>query len=353
MDTHSRMDEVEAVYDARIRGACLVTARSRSRMHLHAGCWVTACAYEPARLLVAFPKEFEAAEMVQQSGSFAVSLVAEDQAELLAAMMDGRHSLDQLGREHFLLTPGGCPVLRDGVGYVDCQLIEAMDLGDVLLAVGDVRAAAVLHPDKHNLTVNTIQAGVEAGPALLPFSGFEDGGHDLPLAPAAGADGEALERVYARRQWGLFAVTAGLDPDPPQQVSGWAIQCGHSPPRMAVAVPRGVPTEMGIRRSGTFRLSLLAEDHLPWALALSAAGGMPADKDAPASGRAASGTPIVADGIAHFACRVDGEFNAAADCAGFYGTVEAFGWGRREARPLCQDQLSAALEAAALRRIGR
>jgi len=37
VDTKSRLDPVEAVYDARVRGACQISTRAGDRMHLHGG----------------------------------------------------------------------------------------------------------------------------------------------------------------------------------------------------------------------------------------------------------------------------------------------------------------------------
>lgn len=342
MDTRSHADPVEQVYDARIRGVCLISTRAGRRMHLHGGCWVTAAAHHPARLLVAFPKEFEGADLVRQGGDFAVSLVATDQGDLNDALFGGRHSLDALGRERFLQAPSGCPVLAGGVGYFDCHLAETVDFPDFLLAVGDVRAAAALHPAKANLTVNEIQrqAAQHPGPVRLPLRGFEDTGPALPAAPVQGGDGATLEAVYGLRRWGLFLVAARAGGVEHLHVGCWVIQCSHEPPRMLVCVDRHLPSADLIRQSGRFALSLLAEDQRP--LALRVRGGIvsPAELGDARFTRQGDDPPILADAVAHFVCGVEGEFNGGADFAGFHGPVTAFGWGRRQAPQLRADQLA-------------
>ena len=343
MDTRSHEDPVEQIYDARVRGVCLISTRAGRRMHLHGGCWVTAAANRPPRLLVSFPKEFEGADIVRQSGNFAISLVADDQRDLNTALFAGSHSLDLLGRERFLRAPSGCPVLADGVGYFDCRLVEAVDFGDFLLAVGDLKAAALLDPDKRNLTVNEIQrlAPQSRAPVRLPLQGFEDAGPALPAAPVQGADAATLASVYAGRQWGLFLVASRCGGVEHVQVGSWAIQCSHLPPRMLACVDRSLSAADLIRGSGRFALSLLAEDQLPLALRVSGGISAPADLGDARFLRAGEDPPVLQDAVAHFTCRVDGEFNSGADHVGFHGPVTRFGWGRRLATQLRADQLVA------------
>ncbi len=338
LDSRSSDDPVEEVYDARVRGVCLISTRAGGRMHLHGGCWVTAAAHRPARLVVAFPKEFEGADLVRQGEAFAISLVSDDQWQINDALFAGRHSLDALGRERFLQAPSGCPVLADGVGYLDCRLAEAVDLGDFLLAVGDLDAAALLHPAKRNLTVNEIQRRGFRGPAILPVRGFADDGSGLAAAPTLGADAAALQAVYRERRWGLFLVGASAGGAEHVEVSSWAIQCSHQPPRMLLCLERDGPAAALVQAGGRFALSLLAEDQLPLALAIRQ-GATPSER----LRRAEGAGPYLEDAVGHFLCAVEGQFNANADSVGFYGPVLRFGWGRQTAPQLRQDQLLAAV----------
>ena len=122
MDTRSHEDPVEPLYDARIRGVCLISTRAGSRMHLHGGCWLTAAAHRPPRLLVAFPKEFEGAELVRRGGAFALSLLAEDQAPLAQAVLGGATSPTALPGVSFRRLAAGCPVLEGAVAHFLCSV---------------------------------------------------------------------------------------------------------------------------------------------------------------------------------------------------------------------------------------
>lgn len=266
------------------------------------------------RLAVAIAKEFEGAEIVRAGGVFAVSLVPA-----------GGEALPPPGgpldRERYWLAPSGCPVARAAVGYMDCSVVDAVDLGDFVLTVGECRAAAVLHPERDNLTVNEIQRrGVPAdAETRLPFQGFHDSGEGIAPAPVQGAD---MAAVYARRRWGLFALTAGER----LSVTGRAAQCSHEPPRMWVAA--GGEDAAAIRREGRFGLSLLAEDQLPFAVQL-ARGVQPPTATLKEAAR----------GVAHFVCAVEGELSGGV----FHGPVTAFDWDRPGSAQLRADRLAAAL----------
>lgn len=340
MDTRSHLDPVERIYDARTRGVCLIGTAAGARMHLHAGCWVTPVAGAPPRVLVAFPKEFEGADLARRGGAFSVSLPARDQKDLNAALFAGRHSLDALGRERFLRAPSGCPVLRDGVGYLDCQADEFVDLGDFLLAVGDLRAAATLHPEKEALTVNEIQQEARSDArAVLPLAAFEDDGAGLAPAPVDGADAGALLAVHGHRPWGRFLVSAAWEGRAHLHVNAWAIQCSHEPPRLLVCIDRRSPAADLVGASGRFALSLLATDQWSLAETLQARAATPQTLEALAALagtlgvylRQVGGLPVLEDAVAHFVCRSEGTFGSGANHVGFYGPVVACDWGRHPA----------------------
>jgi len=79
-------------------------------------------------------------ELVQQSGTLAVSLLAESQAGSLGplGLESGRDGpkLDGLG---CALTPSGDPYFPDSVGMLDCAVIESFDMGDAMAFLCAVR----------------------------------------------------------------------------------------------------------------------------------------------------------------------------------------------------------------------
>lgn len=276
MDSKSQFDTVEPLYDARIRGTLFISTASGERVHMHGGCWAAPCSYDPPRFMVAVPKEFEGAQIIQEGGVFAASIVAVDQTKFNQAYFSGRHLISELGRENFLRAPSGSPVLAESLAYIDAHVHESWDLGDFLLVVGDVTDAAELHPKKRNLTVNEIvKAGDPRGEreVHLPYEGQNFDTRQLQAAPVgpSSIDGRWFTHIYSYREWGLLFVSVAKGENVLRSfVTERLIQVSHDPPRFAVMFGKqahkgGNPV---LAPGATVTMSLLSQDQLPLAQAL-------------------------------------------------------------------------------------
>ncbi len=93
------------------------------------------------RLLVSLSKTNYTEGLVRESGRLAVTLLSDTQASLLEplGLRSGRDG-DKLAGLDVELTAAGAPTFAGGVGALDCEVIEALDLGDAtafLVAVRD------------------------------------------------------------------------------------------------------------------------------------------------------------------------------------------------------------------------
>ncbi len=329
MDSKSGSDPVERRYDRRIRGVCLISAAAGRRMHLHAGCWVTAAGDDPPRVAVSIPREFEGAALALESGVLAVSVLARDQAALVDALFSGRHSLGDLGRTAFLLTRRGCAVPERALGYLELELAHHREFEDALLVVGDVRGGALLREVEPSLTVNEIQAAGRVRRAVLPRLGFEDAGDSLRRAPVEHPAHGVLGRVLGRRSFGPMLLTAGRGDDL-VRVETRIIQCSHAPPRMLVALPHDSPALARIRSGRGFALSLVGADQRPWLMER-----MRGERaDTGAWPRSRGGFALLPGAIAHFAVEVEGELGGGDPSVVVYGHVTQWDWVRPDAPPM-------------------
>lgn len=282
MDTASLHDPVEPLYDARIRGSVFISTYDQSRVHLHGGCWVAPVG--GTHMMVAFPKEFEGADLVKRSGRFALSFVARDERAFQDRFFLGEQAITPANVEAFLRAPSGCPVLRQAVAYLDMVDATCLDLGDFLLAVGRVDGGFVLRPEAENLTVNEIIATADPRGVQddkLPFQGFAFDVASLPAAPTLqDLSPEAIHGIYRHREWGLFwvAFNGGT-----AQLSAEVIQTSHVPPSMAMAWPGQEKPDIG----DTFMLTLATPDPF-----------------VPVAAGETTSPPAAKGGIAYFSCRV-------------------------------------------------
>lgn len=327
MDTQSRFDPVEPLYDARIRGAALIGTAAGRRVHLHAGCWVAPCASEPPRLMVAFPKEFEGAEIVARGGAFTVSLTSTQEAEWLDAFFQGDQAIGDDRRHLFLRSSTGCPVPGSSVAYFDCRLRQSVDLGDFLLAIWDVVSAEVLNPGYRNLTVNELVARRDprgSQEARLPFEGFDCDLTRLAPAPGGPVSAERFAEIYARRAWGLFFVSTAQGGRGHFHMGCWMMQVSHDPPRMAIAMKKGWEGTDWVASGAPFAMTLIADDQGDLVRAFTG-GARSADALAKELEPLGDGLFALSSGIAWFRCQPESVHDVG-DARLCIGRVDRSGW---------------------------
>jgi flavin reductase (DIM6/NTAB) family NADH-FMN oxidoreductase RutF len=95
---------------------------------------------ERPRLLVVLTKTNLTHDLVRDAGTLAVTLLSEDQVGLLEplGLRSGRDG-DKLGAIEHSLTPAGDPYFPGGVGRLDCEVLDAFDLGDSTAFLAAVR----------------------------------------------------------------------------------------------------------------------------------------------------------------------------------------------------------------------
>jgi flavin reductase (DIM6/NTAB) family NADH-FMN oxidoreductase RutF len=176
MDSRQDFDKYSPIYDLRSRGVFFVSTTDGKRAHFHFGCWTTQCSHEPPRMLTCFPKEFEGAEIVKQSGVWALSMAAADQEEFHDHFFSGDQTIESIGEDKFMYAETGCPILKDAVAYFDCKVSSIIDNGDFLIAIGDIVKGEALHPNKKTLNVEYLASertkSFHKGPTTLPFKAF-------------------------------------------------------------------------------------------------------------------------------------------------------------------------------------
>lgn len=93
------------------------------------------------RLLVVLTRTNYTHDLVTETGTLAITLLAGAQLDLLEplGLTSGRDG-DKLGDINFALTESGDPYFPSGVGYLACEVIDAFDLGDSTAFLSAVRS---------------------------------------------------------------------------------------------------------------------------------------------------------------------------------------------------------------------
>ncbi len=94
---------------------------------------------ERPRLLSVLYESSYTHELVAAKGAFSLSVLAAEQTDLLRSLgfVSGRDA-DKLAGLDVAVTRLGNPVLTSSLGWLDCEVIEAFDLGDASAFLGAV-----------------------------------------------------------------------------------------------------------------------------------------------------------------------------------------------------------------------
>ncbi|GIV97636.1 MAG: flavin reductase [Herpetosiphonaceae bacterium] len=107
--------------------------------------WLTQCSFEPPMVAVAVENDSHSIEVMRTSGRFAVNVLPSGSREIAGHF--GKHHKkvgDKLAGRTYDRSPGGCPVLEEALGYVECEVRGTLPAGDHTIFVGEVVEAQLL-----------------------------------------------------------------------------------------------------------------------------------------------------------------------------------------------------------------
>jgi flavin reductase (DIM6/NTAB) family NADH-FMN oxidoreductase RutF len=254
VDSRSRVDPVEAVYNRRERGLGIVAVASGAEMHAHAGCWFMLAAGAPARLVVSVPREFPAADLVARSGRFSVSLPTVDQAEAVRELYRGHLTADEFPPGMWAWTPAGQPVLRGATSVFDCVCEGRRELRDAVILWGPVEHAGG-ERGGDNLTAHALEAAGGIPEPILPVEPWAWTPKPMPAVRF----GERPDHAYRRRRWGLMALVTGTPLHWAGALTSGVIQVSHEPPEFLWLVPPGSAVAKELAASETWSGAIATE----------------------------------------------------------------------------------------------
>jgi flavin reductase (DIM6/NTAB) family NADH-FMN oxidoreductase RutF len=126
-------------------GLFLLTATDQGVDHAMLVSWVQQCSLDPPALTVGLRKDRPILEVLHRTGRFALTVIGEDQRELLRRFGKAKpQGADPWKGSTVLRSPAGCPVAADGVAYLECEVLDQWPAGDHLVVVAKVRAGQLL-----------------------------------------------------------------------------------------------------------------------------------------------------------------------------------------------------------------
>lgn len=102
----------------------------------------TSVSLDPPLVLFCLSRKNEALVREARDGRFAVNILSEDQeeiSEIFASQLD-----DKFAQVACSAGAGGCPLIKDALGAIECSLHASYDGGDHLIVLGLVERLGVL-----------------------------------------------------------------------------------------------------------------------------------------------------------------------------------------------------------------
>ena len=113
--------------------------------------WVSQVSYDPPLIMAAIHPHRYSHRLIEQSGAFALHVVAQSQGEHLSRFKgdDPRRKFDGLSWEK---GKTGSPILKDCIAFADCTVKASYTPGNHTLYIGEILEADCLSDDKPFIT---------------------------------------------------------------------------------------------------------------------------------------------------------------------------------------------------------
>jgi flavin reductase len=141
MSDHSSAEQLKQVMRSWITGVAIVTACDAGIFHGMTVNSFTSIALSPPTVMVALQQSTRTQQAVKASRIFGVTILGVGQ-ENLAKRFAGQVGEDQprfAGLETFTMVTGA-PLITGGLAFLDCQVVNAFDVGATTVFFGEVLA---------------------------------------------------------------------------------------------------------------------------------------------------------------------------------------------------------------------
>jgi flavin reductase (DIM6/NTAB) family NADH-FMN oxidoreductase RutF len=105
--------------------------------------WVSQVSYEPPLIMAAVHSQRYSHQLIEKGGSFALHVLAKSQKNFLSRFK-GKIPQAKFSALNWAAGQSGCPILKDCLAYLECELKTHYRPGNHTLFIGEVIDAGVL-----------------------------------------------------------------------------------------------------------------------------------------------------------------------------------------------------------------
>jgi flavin reductase (DIM6/NTAB) family NADH-FMN oxidoreductase RutF len=105
--------------------------------------WTTQASFKPPMIVIGVRQDSRSHAMIKASQVFAVSFLEKSQQKIAETFFQPQSRVENRFGEHefYLGDLTGCPVLKESLGYVECQVKGSLEEGDHSMFLGEVIGA--------------------------------------------------------------------------------------------------------------------------------------------------------------------------------------------------------------------
>jgi flavin reductase (DIM6/NTAB) family NADH-FMN oxidoreductase RutF len=108
--------------------------------------WLSQTSFEPPMLMLSVENGSHSLPIIRRTKVFVVNILASGQRELAGQLgrtfLRNPHKLEGV---NYTLGAGGCPILEDTLGWMECQVTAEVEAGDSTVFIAEIVGAGELH----------------------------------------------------------------------------------------------------------------------------------------------------------------------------------------------------------------
>jgi flavin reductase (DIM6/NTAB) family NADH-FMN oxidoreductase RutF len=107
--------------------------------------WIMQASFEPPLIVNCVKNDSVSHETIKKSGVFAISFLESGQKDLAAQFFKPKRRVGNKFEdvEFYEGAETGCPIIQDSLGYIECQVVEAVEKGDHTVYVAQVIGSGI------------------------------------------------------------------------------------------------------------------------------------------------------------------------------------------------------------------
>jgi flavin reductase (DIM6/NTAB) family NADH-FMN oxidoreductase RutF len=123
-------------------GLYVITAISQDEKTKNgfSGSWLSQVSFKPPLIMIGSQKDSLSTKLILESKKFVINFVDESQSEIVKHFFKSAHTTNDKLSEHEWKVgkKTGCPILKDGLGYFECEVREKLIPGDHAIIIGEI-----------------------------------------------------------------------------------------------------------------------------------------------------------------------------------------------------------------------